>query len=214
MPATPIRVGIADDHVILRAAIKQFFQLDGSAQVVAETADGRGAIDMVRNVPLDVLILDIAMPGHSGLDVIGMLRAKAPKVGILAFSSHAEQQYAVSLIRQGASGYLNKQCEPEELLRAVKTIASGRRYLSARVAELLAQQVEESAAKLPHQRLSDREFQVFIKLARGERSGEIGQELALSPKTVSAYRGKLMDKLGLDSNSSLTRYALENRLIE
>lgn len=214
MSASPIRVGIADDHVILRSAIKQFFQQEGSAHVVAETADGRGAIDMVRTTTLDVLILDITMPGQGGLDVIAMLRAKAPKVGILAFSSHPEQQYAVNLIRLGASGYLNKQCEPAELLQAVKAIAAGRRYLSANVAELLAQQVEASHTKLPHQRLSDREFQVFLKLARGERSGEIGQELALSPKTVSAYRGKLMSKLGLDSNSSLTRYALDNRLIE
>lgn len=209
-----IRVGIADDHIIVRAALRQFLEHCPDVRVVGEAADGRAAIDLVRHTPMDVLVLDLAMPGHSGLDAIGMIRAKAPAVGILVLSSHPVETYAVKLFRLGASGYLNKQCEPEELLRAVKTIASGRRYLSARVAELLAQQVEETAAKLPHQRLSDREFQVFIKLARGERSGEIGQELALSPKTVSAYRGKLMDKLGLDSNSSLTRYALENRLIE
>jgi two-component system invasion response regulator UvrY len=210
---TAIRVGIADDHLIVRSALRQYLHDDGRAQVVAEASTGRGAIDMVRNHKLDVLILDIAMPGQSGLDVIGLLRAKAPRVGILVLSSHAEEQYAVTLIRLGASGYLNKQCEPAEIVAAVKAIAGGRRYLSAPVANLLAQQLEKPQRQ-PHELLSNREFQVFLKLAQGERSGLVGAELSLSPKTVSAYRNKLMDKLGLASNSDLTRYALAHRLID
>jgi len=214
MQTSPIRVGIADDHVIVRSALRQVLEMEDHIRVVAETEDGRGAIDMVRQTPLDVLILDLAMPGHSGLDVIGMLRAKAPDVGILVLSSHPEQQYAVNMLRLGASGYLNKQCEPEEIVHAVKSISGGQRYLSPRVASLLAEQLERAPARPPHEKLSDREFQVFLKLAQGERSREIGRELSLSPKTVSAYRCKLLDKLGLQTNSELTRYALDHRLID
>ena len=194
--------------------MRQFFDDEGSVRIVAESDNGRGAIDMVRTADLDVLILDIAMPGPSGIDVIGMLRAKAPQVGILVFSSHPARQYAVTMIRLGASGYLNKQCQPREILDAVHAIAAGNRYLSREVNSLLAEQVDGLPAQLPHQLLSDREFQVFLKLARGESSGEIGNELSLSPKTISAYRCKLMDKLGLESNSDLTRYAIRHRLLE
>jgi two-component system invasion response regulator UvrY len=214
MQTSPIRVGIADDHVIVRSALRQVLEMEDHIRVVAETEDGRGAIDMVHQTPLDVLILDLAMPGHSGLDVIGMLRAKAPDVGILVLSSHPEQQYAVNMLRLGASGYLNKQCEPEEIVHAVKSISGGQRYLSPRVACLLAEQLERAPARPPHEKLSDREFQVFLKLAQGERAREIGRELSLSPKTVSAYRCKLLDKLGLQTNSELTRYALDHRLID
>jgi len=214
MQRVPIRAGIVDDHTIVRTALRQFFHDEGSVRVVAESDNGRGAIDMVRNTDLDVLILDIAMPGPSGIDVIGMLRAKAPDVGILVLSSHPARQYAVTMIRLGASGYLNKQCEPREILDAVRTIATGHRYISREVTSLLAEQVDSIPAHLPHELLSDREFQVFLKLARGERSGEIGNDLSLSPKTVSAYRYKLLDKLGLESNSDLTRYAIQNRLLD
>ena len=208
-----IRVGIADDHVIVRSALRQFLEHHPDVRVVGEACDGRAAIDLVRHTPMDVLVLDLAMPGHSGLDAIGMIRAKAPAVGILVLSSHPVETYAVKLFRLGASGYLNKQCEPGEILKAVRVIASGKQYIQPDVASLLAQQIDKPR-DLPHSALSDKEFQVFIKLAQGERPAQIATEASISPKTVSSYRCKVLDKLGLESNSDLTQYALRHRLIE
>ena len=209
-----IRVGIADDHPIVRSALKQFFLAVGGLDVVAEATHGSEALAMVRDVELDVLVLDLDMPGQGGLDVIALLRSEAPRMGILVLSAHPEQPYAVNLIRLGAAGYLNKQCEPEEIVRAVHAIAAGERYVSPTVAGLLAQEQAGHGARLPHELLSDREFQVFSKLARGEGPRQIGLDLSLSSQTVSAYRCRLMDKMGLKSNSDLTRYALEHRLLD
>ena len=209
-----IRVGIADDHIIVRAALRQFLEHCPDVRVVGEAADGRAAIDLVRHTPMDVLVLDLAMPGHSGLDAIGMIRAKAPAVGILVLSSHPVETYAVKLFRLGASGYLNKQCDPKEIVQAVRVIAAGKQYIQPDMASLLARQIDKPRADLPHNALSDKEFQVFIKLAQGERPAQIAVEASISPKTVSSYRCKVLDKLGLESNSDLTQYALRHRLIE
>lgn len=209
-----VRVGIADDHVIVRSALRQYFSEHPDVCVVGEASDGRAAIDLVRNTPLDVLILDIAMPGHSGVDAIGMLRAKAPRVGILVLSAHPADTYALKLVRLGAHGYLNKQCDPEEIQRAIRTIGRGQRYIQPELADLLAQQIDKPLSSPPHARLSDKEFQVFIKLAQGARPGEVAQGVSISAKTVSSYRCKILDKLGLATNSDLTHYALRHRLIE
>jgi DNA-binding NarL/FixJ family response regulator len=209
-----IRIGIVDDHAIVRSGLRQFLSDFVDLRVVGEAANGREAIDLVRAHEIDVLVMDLAMPGQSGLDVLAMLRAKVPDMGILILSGYPEEHYAINLIRQGASGYLNKECDPKEIVEAIRAIALGRRYLTAAVAELLAQQLNHKGDVPPHEQLSEREFQVFLKLARGETAGDIAKSLSLSVKTVSTYRTRLMEKMRLSSNSDLTYYALKNKLID
>ncbi len=207
-----IRIGIVDDHAIVRSGLKQYFSEHVDLRVIGEAASGREAIDLVRTTEMDVLVMDLSMPGQSGLDALAMLRAKAPDMGILILSGYPEEHYAMNLIRQGASGYLNKECDPSEIVEAIRTIALGKRYITPQVAELLAQQLGTKETP-PHEQLSEREFQVFLKLARGETAGHIAESLSLSVKTVSTYRTRLMEKMGLHSNSDLTLYALKNKLI-
>ena len=209
-----IRIGIVDDHAIVRSGLKQFFSDEVDLRVVGEAASGREAIDLVRTTEMDVLLLDLSMPGQSGIDALTMIRAKAPDVGVLVLSGYPEEHYAMTLIRQGASGYLNKECDPEEIVKAIRTIALGRRYITPGVAELLAQQLNRKDVMAPHEQLSEREFQVFLKLAQGETTGAIAEVLSLSVKTVSTYRTRLMEKMGLASNSDLTYYALKHKLID
>ena len=209
-----IKVGIVDDHAIVRSGLRQFFGEHVDLRVVGEAGSGREAIDLVRTTEMDVLVLDLAMPGQSGIDALAMIRAKAPDVGILVLSGYPEEHYAVSLIRQGASGYLNKECDPADIVDGIRTVALGKRYITAPVAELLAQQLGRNDAGPVHEQLSDREFQVFLKLARGHTAGDIAEALSLSVKTVSTYRTRLMEKMGLKSNSDLTYYALKNKLID
>ena len=209
-----VKVGIVDDHSIVRSGLRQFLSEMVDLRVVGEAASGREAIDLVRTTEMDVMIMDLSMPGQSGIDALAMIRAKAPDVGILILSGYPEEQYAVNLIRQGASGYLNKECEPMEIVNAIRTIALGRRYISPSVAELIAQQLNRKEGSAAHDLLSEREFQVFLKLAKGETAGDIAEALSLSVKTVSTYRTRLMEKMGLSSNSDLTYYALKNKLID
>lgn len=209
-----IKIGIVDDHAIVRSGLKQFMAEHADLRVEGEAANGREAIDLVRTVALDVLIMDLSMPGQTGADVLAMIRAKAPNVGILILSGYPEEHYAVSMIRQGASGYLSKECDPQEIVQAVRTIALGKRYITPAVAELLAQQLNRPNDLASHAQLSDRELQVFLKLAKGETAGNIAKSLSLSVKTVSTYRSRIMEKMALESNSDLTYYALKNRLID
>ena len=209
-----IRIGIVDDHAIVRSGLRNFFADHVDLRVVGEAANGSEAIDLVRTTEMDVLLMDLAMPGQSGLDALAMIRAKAPDVGILILSGYPEEHYAMNLIRQGASGYLNKECDPTEIVEAVRTIALGKRYITRTVADLLAQQLGRKDDVPLHEQLSEREFQVFLKLARGETAGDVAKSLSLSVKTVSTYRTRLMEKMGLASNSDLTYYALKNRLID
>ena len=209
-----IKIGIVDDHAIVRAGLRQFFSDYVDLRVAGEAANGREAIDLVRNTELDVLLMDLSMPGQSGIDALAMIRAKAPDVGILILSGYPEEHYAMNLIRQGASGYLNKECDPVEIVNAIRTVAMGRRYITPAVAELLAQQLNRKEDAAPHEQLSEREFQVFLKLAQGETAGDIAKALSLSVKTVSTYRTRLMEKMALASNSDLTYYALKNKLID
>lgn len=209
-----IKIGIVDDHAIVRSGLRQFFADHVDLRVVGEASNGREAIDLVRNTEIDVLLMDLSMPGQSGLDALAMIRAKAPDVGILILSGYPEEHYAMTLIRQGASGYLNKECEPSEIVNAIRTISLGRRYITPSVAELLAQQLNRKEDVPAHELLSEREFQVFLKLAKGETAGDIAKSLSLSVKTVSTYRTRLMEKMNLASNSDLTYYALKNKLID
>ena len=209
-----VRVGIADDHPITRSALRAYLDEQDGLQVVAEASSGREAIDLVRTQTVDVLLLDLDMPGQSGIDALTMIKAKAEHVAVLVLSGYPEHQYAVPLIRNGASGYLNKACEPSEIATAIRRVAQGGRYITPVVAELLASQVISPTPGGLHEQLSARELQVFLKLAQGCSAGEVAAELSLSAKTVSTYRARLMRKLEARSNSDLTYYALKHRLLD
>ena len=208
-----IRIAIADDHAVVRAGLRQYFgeQLDFS--VVAEAANGREALDIVRRGEVDVLLLDISMPDQSGVDALAAIRARGSQLPVLILSGYAEAHYAAALLRQGASGYLNKDCDPEEIVKAIRTVARGRKYISAGMAERLAEGLGGTDDKAPHDQLSERELQVFLRLAQGETIGHMAESLSLSVKTVSTYRTRVMEKMGLASNSDLTYYALKNGLM-
>ncbi|KQW69967.1 MULTISPECIES: response regulator [unclassified Methylibium] len=210
-----IKVAIVDDHAIVRAGLRQYLAEQMDLQVVAEASNGREAMDLVRAGGIDVLILDVSMPDQNGVDVLSGIRARAPELPVLILSSYPETHYATALLKQGASGYLNKECDPQEILTAVRTLSRGRRYITPAVAELLADQLGGGKADgLPHEQLSERELQVFLRLAQGETIGAIGESLSLSVKTVSTYRTRVMEKMKLASNSDLTYYALKNGLIQ
>ncbi len=209
-----VRVGIADDHPITRTALRGYLDDQDDIRVVAEASSGREAIDLVRTQEIDVLLLDLDMPGQSGIDALTMIKAKAEHVAVLVLSGYPEHQYAVPLIRNGASGYLNKACEPSEICTAIRRVAQGGRYITPVVAELLASQVITPTPGGLHEQLSARELQVFLKLAQGCTAGEVAAELSLSAKTVSTYRARLMRKLEARSNSDLTYYALKHRLLD
>jgi len=208
-----IRVGIVDDHAIVRTGLRQFLAEHIDLRVTGEAANGAEALEMVRRNDLDVLVMDLAMPGQSGVDALAAIRACTPTLPVLILSSFPEQHFATALLRQGASGYLNKECEPEELVKAIRTVSRGRRYITATVAELLAESLGGQGDRAPHELLSEREFQVFLRLAQGETVGHMAQALSLSVKTVSTYRTRILDKMHLSSNSDLTYYALKQGLI-
>jgi len=208
-----IRIAIVDDHAMVRLGLRQFFADQADFSVVAEAANGRDAQEIVRKGGVDVLLMDIAMPDQSGVDALAAIKARAPYLPVLILSGFAEAHYATTLLRQGASGYLNKDCDPEEIVVAIRTVVRGRKYISAAVAERLADGVGSGTDKPAHEQLSERELQVFLRLARGEVVGQMATSMCLSIKTVSTYRTRVMEKMKLDSNSDLTYYALKNGLI-
>jgi DNA-binding NarL/FixJ family response regulator len=209
-----IRIAIVDDHAMVRAGLRQFFSDQIDFQVVAEAANGREALDIVRKGEVDVILLDISMPGQGGVDTLAAIRARAPDLPVLILSGFPEEHYATTLLRQGASGYLNKDCDPEEIVRAIRTVFRGRKYITAGVAERLADSLTGGGDKAPHETLSERELQVFLRLAKGETIGHMAESMSLSVKTVSTYRTRVMEKMQLESNSDLTYYALKNGLIQ
>jgi two-component system, NarL family, invasion response regulator UvrY len=209
-----IRIVIVDDHAIVRTGLRQFFSEQVDLRVTGEAGNGREALELVRKGDLDVLLMDLAMPDQSGVDALAAIKARAPALPVLILSGFPEAHYATTLLKQGASGYLNKDCDPEEIVKAIRTLYRGRKYITAAVAEMLADGLDGSAAKLPHEQLSEREFQVFLRLAKGETIGHMADSMSLSVKTVSTYRTRVMEKMGLASNSDLTYYALKNGLIQ
>lgn len=209
-----IRIAIVDDHAMVRAGLRQFFADQADFEVVAEAANGKEALDIVRHGDIDVMVMDIAMPDHSGVDALVAIKAREPDLPVLILSSFSEMHYATTLLRQGASGYLNKDCDPEDIVQAIRTVHRGRKYITPSVAELLAEGVVGPANALPHTQLSERELQVFLRLARGETVGHIATSMSLSVKTVSTYRTRVMEKMRLETNSDLTYYGLKNGLIQ
>ena len=209
-----IRIAIVDDHAMVRAGLRQFFADQTDFTVVAEAANGRDAMDIVRKGEVDVIVLDIAMPDQSGVDTLAAIRARAPDLPVLILSGYPEAHYATAMLRHGASGYLNKDCDPEEIVRAIRTVYRGRKYITAGVAERLAEGLSGGGEGPLHEQLSERELQVFLRLAKGETIGHMADSMSLSVKTVSTYRTRVMEKMGLESNSDLTYYALKNGLIQ
>ena len=183
-------------------------------RVTGEAANGREALDLLRAGEVDVMLMDLSMPGQGGVDALAAIKARAPNLPVLILSGLPEEHYATALLKQGASGYLTKDCDPEEILRAIRTVVRGRKYITPSVAERLADSLASDADKPPHELLSEREFQVFLRLAKGETIGHMADSMALSVKTVSTYRTRVMEKMKLSTNSDLTYYALKNGLIQ
>lgn len=209
-----IQIAIVDDHAIVRTGLRQFLGEQVDLRVTGEAANGREALELVRQTPVDVLLMDLSMPGQGGVEALQAIKARYPDLPVLILSGFPASRYAPTLMAQGASGYLNKECDPQEIVEAIRVVARGRRYLSAEVAQLLAERALDDGPQAPHESLSERELQVFLRLARGEAVGGIAEAMHLSVKTVSTYRTRVLTKLGLTSNSELTHYALRNGLID
>lgn len=210
-----IRVLIADDHAIVRGGIRRMLEDHKDIQIVGEGADGQEAIQKVLETDPDVILLDISMPGMDGLDVTKQLKAIDPKVRILILTMHAEEQYAPRLMKAGAMGYVTKHAAPEDLVKAIHAVHSGRRFINPTLAESMAWRYLEGEADLtPVECLSDRELQVLCLLAEGNTNQEIAEFLHLSIKTIDTYRGHVLKKLNLRNNAELTLFAVQNGLIE
>jgi DNA-binding NarL/FixJ family response regulator len=214
MNAKTIRVVIADDHTVVRRGMAVLIEQNSDIKVVADFNNGLDAKKWLDSNSCDVVLLDIAMPGIGGVDLLGHLRITQPKLPVVILSSYSEDQYAVRMIMDGAAGYLNKECAPEEVVNAVRIANSGSRYFSASVAGLLADTLAGSGAKLPHESLSIRELQIFTMLASAKTVTQIATKLNLSSKTVSTYRTRILEKMNMDNNAQLMRYAVDNRLID
>jgi len=208
-----IRVAIVDDHAIVRAGLRQFLSEQVDLRVTGEAGNGREALDLVRGGDLDVVVMDLSMPDKSGVEALASIKAREPDLPVLILSGFPESHYATTLLRQGASGYLNKECEPEEIVTAIRTVHRGRKYITAGIAAMLADGLMIDHEAL-HEQLSKRELQVFLRLAAGETVGQMANSMSLSVKTVSTYRSRVMEKLRLSSNSDLTYYALKHGLIQ
>jgi DNA-binding NarL/FixJ family response regulator len=209
-----IRVIIADDHAILRQGLRQILLTQPDMEVVGEASNYGELMQQVRKAGWDVLLLDIAMPGKNGIDALKQIKHEYPKLPVLILSMYPEDQYAVRALKAGASGYLTKVTAAEQLVHAIRTVTRGRRYITAEFAESLAASLTGDVDAPAHEALSDREFQTLRHIAAGKTLAQIGEELALSPKTVSVYRARLLEKLHLSTNAELTRYAIENKLLE
>lgn len=209
-----IRVAIVDDHAIVRSGLRQYLAEHVDLRVTGEATNGKEALELARQGEVDVMLMDLSMPDQSGVDALAAIKSRFPALAVLILSGFPESHYATTLLRQGASGYLNKECDPEEIVTAIRTVARGRRYITAAVAEMLADGAAGVGDKLPHEGLSERELQVFLRLAKGETIGHMAEAMFLSVKTVSTYRTRVLEKLKLSTNSELTYYALKNGLIQ
>jgi len=208
------RVLVADDHAVVRAGMRQFLEADDAIDAVGEAGSGSETLTRLREQRWDLLVLDLNMPDRSGLDILQHVRATHPSVPILVVSAFPEKQYAVNVLRAGASGYLAKDQPAEDFLRAVHTVLNGRRFISNSVAEILVGDLDKPGGRPLHSDLSQREFQIMCKLAVGRTVSDIADELCISVKTVSTYRSRLLEKMGMNNNADITAYALRNSLIQ
>lgn len=210
----PYRILIVDDHAIVREGLKQILSEVDDIQVGGEADCSSKALQMARREPWDLVLMDISMPDRSGLETLELLRKEHPGIKVLMLSMHRETQYAVRALKTGAAGYLNKQSAPDQLVDAIRLVASGRKYISAEVAQELASQVSGERDGLPHEGLSNREYQTLCMIASGLPVSAIADRLALSVKTVSMYRARLLKKMQMKNNAELTHYAIKQGLVE
>ncbi|HEY8399956.1 MAG TPA: response regulator transcription factor [Cytophagaceae bacterium] len=209
-----IKILIGDDHVLIREGLKKVLKSEKDMSVVAEAENASDVLKFVQEKQLDIVVLDITMPGRSGLDILKELKKFHPKLPVLVLSMHAEERYAVRALKAGASGYLTKQSAGDELVAAIRKVVSGGKHISTKLAERLASELEKPKEKAYHETLSNREYQVFCKIASGESIQDIAEELSLSQSTVNTYRQRVMEKMHMSTNAELIRYALEYQLID
>ena len=209
-----IKILIADDHAIVREGLKQIIRETSDIVVADEASNGQEVLEKVWKHDYDVVLLDISMPGRSGLDILKQIRSQKPELPILVLTIHPEEQYAVRVLRAGASGYLTKESAPDELIKAIRKVSMGRKYVSSTLAEKLASEVDIISEKPLHQALSDREYEVMCMIASGKTVKEIAEELCLSIKTISTYRSRILEKMKMKSNAELIHYAIQNRLVD
>ena len=208
-----IRVFIADDHAVVRQGLKQIVSDTPDIRLAGEAATGQEILHLVRGGSCDVLVLDLNMPGISGLEILRVLKQERPNLPVLVLSIHAEDQYAVRCLKAGAAGYLTKESAAEELVKAIRQVVAGGKYVSRGLAESLAMRLNDSGDRSRHETLSDREFQVLGLMGAGKSLTEISDTLSLSVKTVSTYRARILEKLGLKSSAEIIQYAIQNRLV-
>ena len=209
-----IKILIADDHPIVRKGLKEIIEETPGMKVVDEASNGQEVLEKVFKKDINVVLLDISMPGRSGLDILRDMKRLKPKLAVLVLSMHPEEQYAVQALKEGASGYLTKESAPDELLTALRKVSRGGKYVSSSLAEKLAYALEKDGEKPPHETLSVREYEVMRLIASGKTVTEIARELFLSPKTISTYRARIMEKMRMKNNAQLVRYAIKNRLVD
>ena len=208
-----IRIVIADDHTLMREGLKRILESTDDIEVVGEATDGFGVLAHVRKGGFDLLLLDLSMPGRSGIDLIRQIRTESPKLPVLVLTMYEEEQYAIRSIRAGAQGYLTKESAGTQLVHAIRKVASGKPYISIEVAEQLALDIMTPEKPLPHSQLSNREFEIFNLLAQGKTVTDIGQQLHLSVKTVSTHKSRILNKMGMHSISVIVRYAVAHNLL-
>jgi two-component system, NarL family, invasion response regulator UvrY len=208
-----LRVVMADDHAVVREGLKHIISESRDMTVAGEANGGAEAIEVVRRTPCDVLVLDLSMPDTSGMEVLRQIHSELPKLPVLILSMHAEDQYAVRVLRAGASGYLSKESAPDKLIEAIRKVTRGAKYVSAEVSEQLVFNIGKDSSQLPHELLSRREYQVLCMIASAKTVGNIATELKLSVKTISTYRARILEKLEMNTNADLTRYAIKSGLV-
>ena len=208
-----IKILVADDHAVVRNGLKQIVGDTSDIVIAAEASNGQEALNKALKDDYDIVLLDITMPDRSGLDILKEIKSQKPELPVLILSIHPEEQYAVRALKAGAAGYLTKESAPEELIRAMRSVSAGGKYVTPSLAERLASVLKTGAEEPLHQSLSDREYQILCMIASGKSVKQIADELLLSIKTISTYRARLLRKMNMNNNIELTRYAIQNQLV-